>query len=284
MRRWWLNALLAAVVAALAVWVYFKPAPVGPVEHPLAALEPSAVESIVIERPGEPTIAAQKKQDAWFVTAPVAARGNETRIQQVLEIAQARSAHRYAAADLARFELAEPQARLTLGKHSYSFGMVSPVTREQYVLAGDAVYAVSPRYGAALPASAADLASLRLLGPAEVPVRFEAGTFSVAQRDGSWRLEPSGGDLSQDDFVRWVDAWRHATAVRVELHGTVKPAADDMKIKLKDGREIVLAVLSRAPEVTLVRADEKLKYQFRGAVAQRLLAPPAAPATATPKK
>ena len=278
MRRWWLNALLAAVVAALAAWVYFKPAPVGPVEHPLAALEPAAIESIVIERPGEPAIAAQKKQDAWFVTAPVTARGNETRIQQVLELAQARSAHRYPAADLARFELAEPQARLTLGKQSFGFGMVSPVTREQYVLAGESVYAVSARYGAALPASAADLASLRLLGPAEVPVRFEMGAFSVAQRDGGWRLEPAAADLSQDDFVRWVEAWRHATAVRVELHGAVKPAAEDVKITLKDGREIVLGVLSRAPEVTLVRADEKLKYQFRGAVAQRLLSPPGPPA------
>jgi hypothetical protein len=276
-RSTWLNALLGLVVAALAAWVYFKPAPGGPVEHPLAALEPSTVGSIVIERTGEPTIAAERKQDGWFVTAPIRARGNETRIQQVLEIAQARSAHRYPAADLARFELVEPQARLTLGKQSFSFGMVSPVTREQYVLAGGSVYAVSPRYGAALPASAADLASLRLLGPAEVPVRFEMGTFSIAQRDGGWRLEPAAADLSQDDLVGWVEAWRHASAVRVELHGTVKPAADDVQITLKDGRQIVLGVLSRAPEVTLVRADERLKYQFRGAVAQRLLAPPGAP-------
>ncbi len=284
MRRWWLNALLAAVVAGLAAWVYWKPAPVGPAEHPLAALEPSAVESIVIERPGEPTIAAQKKQDAWFVTAPFPARGSEPRIQQILEIAQARSAHRYPAADLGRFELTEPQARLTLGKQTFGFGMVSPVTREQYVLAGDAVYAVSPRYGATLPASAADLASPRLLGPTEVPVRFETEAFTVAQRDGGWRLAPGGPDLSQDDFVRWVEAWRHATAARVELHGAVKPAADDVKITLTDGRQIVLGVLSRAPEVTLVRADEKLKYLFRGAVAQRLLAPPGAPAPASTKK
>src|SRR5688500_20386405 len=117
-RSTWINVLLGLVVAALAAWVYFKPAPVGPAEHPLAALEPSSIESIVIERPGEPTIAAQKKQDAWFVTAPIAARGNETRIQQVLEIANARSAHRYPAADLGRFELAPAQTRLTLGRQS----------------------------------------------------------------------------------------------------------------------------------------------------------------------
>jgi hypothetical protein len=281
-RSWWSVALLAALVAALAAWVYLKPPPAGPVEHPLSALQPSAVTAVLIERPGEPAIAAEKKGDAWSVTRPFPARGDETRIRQVLEIAQAKSAHRYRATDLARFELAEPQARLTLSGQTFSFGLVSPVTREQYVQAGEWVYVLSPRYGAALPASAADLASPRLLGPDEAPARFDLGAFSVTQRDGGWRLAPGSAELSQDDFVRWVDNWRHAAAARVELHPGYKPAVDDVRITLKDGREIVVGVLSRAPEVTLVRPDEKLKYFFRGAVAQRLLAPPGATTSKPP--
>jgi hypothetical protein len=232
------------------------------------------VTSLLIERPGEPPIAAEKKGEAWRVTRPFPARGDDTRIRQVLEIARAQSAHRYPATDLARFELLEPQARVTLSGQKFDFGVVSAVTREQYVLAGGWVYVLSPRYGAALPASAADLASPRLLGPAEMPARFDLGTFTVVQRDGRWRLDSGGEDLSQDDFVRWLDNWRHAAAARVELHAGYKPAADDVRITLKDGREIIVGVLSRAPEVTLVRPDEKLKYTFRGAVGQRLLAPP----------
>jgi hypothetical protein len=274
MKRWWPVALLAAGVAALAAWIYLRPPPAGPAEHPLSALDPSSVSSLLIERPGEPPIAAERRGDAWFVTSPIPARGDETRIRQVLEIARAKSPHRYPAKDLARFELAEPQARVTLSGQTFSFGVVSAVTREQYVLAGDWVYVLTPRYGAALPASAADLASPRLLGPGETPVRFDLGAFTVVQRDGGWRLGSGGKDLSQDDFVRWVDNWRHAAAARVELHAGYRPAADDVRITLKDGREIVVGVLSRAPEVTLVRPDEKLKYLFRGAVAQRLLAPP----------
>jgi hypothetical protein len=284
MSRWWSVALLAVAVAGLAAWIYLKPPPAGPVEHPLSTLEPSAVSSILVERPGEPPIAAEKKGDAWIVTRPFPARGDEMRIRQVLEIARAKSAHRYPATDLARFELVEPQARLILSGQTFSFGVVSAVTREQYVQAGDWVYVLSPRYGAALPASAADLASPRVLGPDETPARFDLGTFTVVQRDGGWRLGSGGEDLSQDDFVRWVDNWRHAMAARVELHAGYQPASDDVKITLKDGREIVVGVLSRAPEVTLVRPDEKLKYYFRGAVAQRLLAPPGAPAQPAPKK
>jgi hypothetical protein len=231
-RSWWSLALLAALVAALSAWIYLKPPPAGPAEHPLTSLQPSAVTSILVERPGEAPVRAEKKGDAWFVTAPFPARGDANRIQQLLEIARAKSAHRYPAVDLARFELDEPQARVTLSGQRFSFGVVSPITREQYVQAGEWVHVLPLRYGAALPASAADLASPRLLGPDETPARFDLETFTVVQRGGSWRLEPGTTDLSQDDFVRWVDNWRQATAARVEPHAGYKPASHDVRITL----------------------------------------------------
>jgi hypothetical protein len=282
-RAGWANALLAVAVAALAAWIHFKPAKDAGAEHALSALKSADISSIRIERPGEPLIALERREDAWFVTAPFAARGNDARARQLAELAEAKTAHRYPATDLGRFELVEPQARVTLGGQVFSFGMVSPVTRDQYILAGDAVYAVSPRYGAVLPASAADVASQRLFGPAEAPVRFELPTFSVAQRDGAWQQTPAAADPSQDDLLRWVDEWRHATAARVELHTGATPA-DTIRVELKDGRQIVIAVLSRAPEVVLLRSDEKLKYTLRGAGARRMLAPPGSPAPPVEKK
>lgn len=275
-RSAWINVLLAAAVAALGAWIYFKPARDEKAEHALSALKPAEVALIRVERPGEPAMVLAKKQGAWFLVAPFAARGNELRAQQLLEIAEARSAHRYPAADLGRFELDRPQARLTLGGQAFAFGMVSPVTREQYVLTGDAVYAVNPRHGALLPASAADLASVRLLGPAETPLRIELGGFTVAQRDGAWRRTPAAADLGQDDLLRWVDEWRHATAARVEPHGGAGPPAEVVRIHLKEGGPVVVDVLARAPEVILARRDEKLRYLFRGAAAKRMLSPPSA--------
>lgn len=278
-RTAWLNVLLAAVVAALAAWVYFKPDRAASASHPLSAVKPSEVATIRIERPGAPAILLEKKQDAWFITAPFAARGNEVRAQQLVELVQAHSEHRYPAADLGRFELDQPQARVTLAGQAFSFGMMSPVTRDQYVLTGDAVYAVSPRYGAVLPASAADLLSPRLFGPGEVPVEFVLEAFTLAQRDGAWRQTPAAADASQDDFVRWAEEWRHATAARVERYAAAKPPADTIRVRLKDGARLTLGVLDRAPEVVLVRLDEKVQYTFRGATAKRMLAPPAAPAS-----
>jgi hypothetical protein len=281
-RAGWANALLAVAVAALAAWIHFKPAKDAGAEHALSAQKSADISSIRIERPGEPVIALERKQGAWLVTAPFAARGNDARARQLAELAEAKTAHRYPAADLGRFELVEPQARVTLGSQVFSFGMVSPVTRDQYVLTGDAVYAISPRYGAVLPLSAADVASPRLFGPTEAPVRFQLAAFSVEQRDGAWHQAPPASDPSQDDLVRWVDEWRHATAAKLELHTGGTPA-DVIRIGLKDGREIVLSVLSRAPEVVLLRSDEKLKYTLRGAGARRMLAPPGSPTPAEKK-
>lgn len=274
-RSMWLNVVLAAAVAALGAWVYFKPGQDAPVGHPLSALKPTEVGSIRIERPGEPAIVLEKKRDAWFVTAPFAARGNDVRARQLVEIVEARTAHQFAATDLGRFELDQPQARVTLGGQTFSFGMVSPVSREQYLLTDGAVFAVHPRYGTALPANAGELASRQLFGPGETPVRFEMKSFTVEQRDGKWRLAPEAQGLSQDDFVRWSDEWRRAAALRVEPSVRGKPV-ETVRIQLKEGGALSLGILAREPELVLLRADEKLQYHFRPDVAKRLLSPPGA--------
>lgn len=274
-RNGWLNVVLAVAVAGLGTWVYFKRATDAPPGHSLSALKAAQIASIRIERPGEPPMALEKKNDAWFVTAPFAARGNDVRARQLVEIVEARTEHRFPATDLGRFELDQPQARVTIGGQAFDLGMVSPVTREQYVQTGDSVYAVSARYGAALPATAGDLASSRLFGPGETPARIELEAFTVAQHDGSWRQTPESPDLSQDDFVRWIDEWRNATALRVEPHAAGKPQAS-VRVQLRDGRKLSLGILARSPELVLLRPDEKLKYHFRGDIATRLFTPPGA--------
>ena len=140
----------------------------------------------------------------------------------------------------ARFELEQPAARMTLDGQVFSFGMVNAVTREQYVMTGDAVYAVQPalRRGAA-GRTPADLASRQLFGAGEIPVRIELKEFTVEQRDGKWTLAPAPADeLSQDDLVRWVDEWRLASAMRVEPHVGGKTAGRTIKVQLKNGGEL----------------------------------------------
>jgi hypothetical protein len=274
-RAAWLNVLLAAAVAALGAWAYFKPAQDAPVEHPLSRLKPAEVRSIRIERPGATPIALEKKQESWFLIAPFSARGDELRVQRLLEVLGATAAHKLSATALERFELAPPQARVAIDKQDFGFGMVSPVTREQYVLTDGAVFAVHPRYGTALPALPAEMASPRLLAPAEKPVRIESKAFTVEQRDAKWALSPATTGTSQDDLARWVEFWQLASAARVEPYARGKPL-ETIRIQLKEGATLTLGVLQREPELVLLRPDEQLVYYFRADAARRLLSPPAA--------
>jgi hypothetical protein len=272
-RAGWLNALLAATVVALGAFFYFRPAQDAAVEYPLSALKPQEATSLRIERVGAAPILLDRKQDAWFISAPFAARADASRVEQLLAIVEARAVHRLPAGDRGRFGLEQPEARIIVDGQPFSFGLVSELTREQYVRAGDAVYAVHPRYGAALPMNAVQMASHQLFGADESPVRIALRDFAVEQRDGKWTLAPRSADLSQDDLLRWVDEWRLASALRVEPRSAAR-SQDEIKVQLKNTGGITLGVLSREPELVLARSDEKLQYRFRAELAQRLLSPP----------
>jgi hypothetical protein len=272
-RALWLNAALLAAVAALSAFIYFKPAHDEPAEYPLSALESGAVKSVRIERAGAAPVLLEKRQGAWFITAPLAARADDSRVQRLLAITDARASHRLPDTNLSRFDLERPQVRVILDGEPFSFGMVSAVAREQYVLAGNYVYTVHPRYGMALPANASDVASPQLFGPGEMPVRMALRQFTVEQRDGKWTLHPGARDLSQDDLLRWVDEWRLASALRVEPRSAARSQVE-IEVQLKNAGRFTLGVLSREPELVIARSDEKLQYHFRADLAKRLLSPP----------
>lgn len=272
-KSWLLNAALLILVVALGWFAYLKPRSDEPTSYALSTLKADQVRHVRLERGGSPAIAIEKKEDLWLITAPFTARADPFHLERLLAIVTARAAHRFAGTDLARFELDQPQARLTIDGQSFSFGTVSAVTREQYVLTGGTVYAIDPRYGGALPATAEQLIGRQLFAGNEAPVRFEDGDFSVAQNGGKWSVTPPVADLSQDDFNRWVDEWRQTAALRAEHHAD-KKTIGEIKVEFRDGRKLTLGILQREPELIISRPDEKVRYYFPSETARRLLTPP----------
>jgi len=280
--RLWLNAALLAAVAVLALFAYFKPHQNEP-EHRLSALKTADVRNIRIEIAGSPPLALERTASDWRLTAPVAARADSFQTQRLLAILEATSKDRLPAAGLARFDLSEPYARMTVDHQTFSFGAVNQMSREQYVLTQDDVYLLPLRYGAALPKSALQLVSRQLFAADEAPVAFEFREFSLAQQDGKWVMAPAAADLSQDDINRWIDEWRLAAALAVQAADNRKPLAT-IKVRLKSGGDLTLAVLQREPELVLARSDQQFEYQFAGDAAKRLLAPPVAESHASTDK
>ena len=268
-----LNLALLAAVIALALFAYYKPQKNEP-EHKLSMLKAGEAKTIKVEIAGSAPLLLERTATDWKLTAPVAARADSFQIQRLLEILDATSKDRFPAMGLARYELNEPPARVTINQQAFAFGTINEMSREQYVLTQDGIYPLALRYGAALPKNALQLVSRQLFAPDEAPIAFELSEFKLAQEDGRWQLTPSAADLSQDDVNRWVDEWRLATALAVQPASKRKPLTT-VKFKLKNGSEIAVAVLQREPQLVLARNDQGFEYQFGGDAAKRLLAPPA---------
>ena len=272
-RGWMVNAVLLVAVSTLGAFVYFKPRADAPVSYALSALHRADVKRVQLERKGDPAIRIERKGESWFITAPLSARADSFQVEHLLAILDARSGHRLAATELTRFDLEQPLMRLVIDDEPFGFGAVNAATREQYVLAGGAVYTISPRYGAMMPIDVAHLIRRQLFTPDESPVRFEFRDFTVALSEGKWRVSPPAGDLSQDEVNRWIDGWRHAAALRAEPYSGGKPI-DAVKMQLKDGRTLEFDILRKGSEFVIARPDEKLRYHFAAETAQRLLLPP----------
>lgn len=269
-------ALLAALVL-LGLLAWFRPlSQEKPASYRVTALEPAQVVAIRLEKPGQEPVDLKKDPGGWLMTAPWTARAHASRAQRLLDIAALTSSQRFPAQDLSRFELDRPLATLVMNGEAVAIGALNPVTREQYLRAGEWVYLVDSRAVTDVFAPAVRFLSPLLLGPEETPIEFYMGSVSLSQEQGTWRQSPPPGQpVSQDDLNRWVQEWRLATALEVQRApaGGQDPT-EELRIGLAGGREITLHVLQREPQLVLVREDEGLAYRFPRDVGDRLLLPP----------
>ncbi|MGN2391102.1 DUF4340 domain-containing protein [Pelomicrobium sp. G1] len=272
--RTWLNLALLAAALALGLALALAPQEAPPPEYRLSPLEASQVDRVHIARASLPPMELKRAEQGWRVIAPVDARAAPVKVERMLELLAARSRERLEATGLERYDLAPPPLTVTLGGQSFGFGLVNPVTGQQYVLAADGVYLVSPRYAAAFPLAVEEVLARELLAPGEQPVAIELPGLRVALQDGRWQVESAIEGVSQDEVNRWVDRWRHALAVASEVAEEAAPAGERALIRLADGRTVELAIESRTPQLVLLRRDEGLRLRFSPEVSRAMLAPP----------
>src|ERR671913_753356 len=159
MRAWITIALLLAAVAGLGTWVYYRQreAP-SATTAALSELKPKGVSRIRLEHASQASapvaVVLQRKDDAWHMVEPFKARVDPFQVDRLLAVLDLRSSARYPANDLARYGLAPPVARLTIDDQTFAYGAVNTVTREQYVMTRDAVYAIPLAQRNALPRGA----------------------------------------------------------------------------------------------------------------------------------
>ena len=137
------TGLLLAAVALLAAFILFKPDASG---IRLSEASPGKARSIRIERTGIPAILLEKRDESWKIAAPVMAPARQKSVANLLSILGAKSDQKLIAADISRFGLDRPVLKLVIDSEEFDFGMLNPVTGEQYVRKGKDIYLVSAKY------------------------------------------------------------------------------------------------------------------------------------------
>ncbi len=276
MRKSWITlaALLAGVVA-LGLFAWLKPPKPQTAAVAVSALKSADAHTLRLLHKGKPLATLEKRGATWFMTAPMQAPADDFQLLRVLAILDAKSALQYPLAHLAKFELDAPLTEIIINDQRYAFGAINTVTREQYVLTPRHVFPVALNYGAAVPADARALLRRSVLAPGEAPARFEFGVFTVDTDGKKWSAAPPAGELSQDDYNRWVAQWREGNGLRAEAIDKRKPASE-LHITLKDGARISLGVVQTEPELIVRRVDAGLQFVFTAEVGKKMLSPPVA--------
>ena len=200
---------------------------------------------------------------------------------QLLEILTAKSEHRFALTDLARFSLDTPNVQLFINRESFDFGGLTPITSQQYVAIGDNVFLISPRYAVMLQLQPSEIVSPAPLAETETPVSFQLGDVSIEKHERQWVVSAENGEqfLSQEKIVHWVELWQQADANSLMLGSEVLQADEiplvqkEINIRLQNGQKIKFNALEAGSELILTRSDEEIRYVFSANAGKSLIDP-----------
>lgn len=142
-RRQWFNLGLLGLAGGLAALVLLQPDPKQPEESPfLLKLAPARIERIVVERPGQESLAFERRVDGWWMTAPTTGWANPVLLNPILHLAQVRCPLRYDASglDLKLLHLDPPRLRLWLDDREIRLGTTTPLDGQRYLQIGATVH------------------------------------------------------------------------------------------------------------------------------------------------
>lgn len=272
--RWFVNLVLLALVAGLALFAWLRPADRRDARPPLTTIQPETVTRIVVERTERDPVVLERGEGGWRMSAPVKARANGFAIETLSRLASAPIELSLPAGELERYGLHRPALVVKLDQAQIAFGAMHPLKDQHYVHHGDAIHLVSSRYYAQATAPYTTYIDARLLEDGRRPTAFRLPGFALALRNGTWQRSPEEAGLSSDRINAFVEEWRHARALSVEKRSG-KPARERVTLSFEgEGGKtetLTLGIVSRTPELVLRRDDEGLEYHFPEETGKRLL-------------
>lgn len=287
MNRLYLNLVLGLLVLSLGAAIFFGPER-EPAKAPLTPLGAAAVNSILIEHPGQPAIRIEKRDGAWALTEPVTVAADGFGINGVLELAGTPvEATLEGSPVLADLGLDPAEYTVTLNGQRIEFGGVEPLKYRRYVRAGDKVQLIADPNAASLDADYSDLASRKLLpATAEITRLAVPGLTLTRNESGAWSAAEKPG-AAPEAIAKLVEGWTGAESMwngKADA-STPEESTEAATVTLADGSEHRFQIVAKDPQLALVNPATGLRYALSKTLTDTLLAlpePKAEPATDIP--
>lgn len=272
--------------ALLVLVLIVEPGKEAPAKNPkLTGLAKDKIDRIKITRQDkQPILLVKKEGTQWQMTAPIHYPANPVHIETLLSVAQSESYHRYAAHDLAKFELEPPQVTLTLNDREVAFGGNDPLQYRRYVKLEDTVHLIDDTPFHTVTSDYTELLDLHfLVENSEIEkIILPDGQVIWQSQEKKWQTEPGQPDLSQESLTSWISEWKHLQVFQISAYQKKAETSDngkEIQIYVK-GREkpLLFAVLKQDGRgLSLAREEIGLQYELAGEVADRLMKLPDPP-------
>ena len=290
--RWILNLVMLALVAGLVAFLYLRPNAdtSSEIQHEVTTLKLADFNAIKVEFPTQAATTFEKVDGLWRMTAPYKVRADQLSVQRILSIIAAKTPNKFAATDMEKFGLTNPQLKLKLtgatSAEEFIFGTFNTVTDEQYVAYKDSVYLLPASYAEAATVQPIEMIDKNPLSQAEAKQingfdyahleQWEDIALQIDIVDGNWKTNATKAKITQNELNEWLDySWKQTQAKQVELYKPDRKIIyPSFKIKLKDGTKVHFDKIQESPDLLLSRPDEGLMYHFSNDVGFNMLNPP----------
>ncbi|CAA6809963.1 MAG: Unknown protein [uncultured Thiotrichaceae bacterium] len=252
-KRLWINLLLVIALAALLVFIFFKPELAAPPAKKLFSVTPYDATAITIQRPEKATISLRKQQTRWMLEKPTQAAVNQDRIKHLLTILQEPIINSYPLdpQQLNTFGLNKESAiQLTINEETVLFGKTNAVTRNRYTLKNQQVHTIAEIIYGTLGSSLTNLLTHRLFINNNSISNIEAPALFDTEKVAEW-----GG----------LEAVNIADYVGDEI------IIGEIKVTLTDNSTHTFNLFAHEPKLILGRGDINVKYTFIEQDTQSLL-------------
>jgi len=242
----------------------------------LSTLHAEDASSIIIERDNRDDIILNKKSQQWFITQPIQASANTTRVNLILDLLSSRSQGHLEPLpnqSLKQFDLQPAKVTLRINDQTFEFGNVDPLSKHRYIYHDTLIHLIADTVAPLLNATAASFIDNRLFSadhhitkltlPALINQKSQSSPVTISLKDGHWIS--SNTTLSADSLTTTIDAWQHAYGMQVF---TITPDSTEsgiwqtITVEFVEQATIELQLQFDGNSMYVIDGSKGLKYQF----------------------